>query len=784
MVKLIYVKPIRDIKATKGRVAAVVLMVFFAVMMISMALSLSPHVKNTQKVYFSETKFADVEFYLQNGTEAIKDDLLALDNVRGVETRLVVEGRVILDDGEIVPARFIGVEVGRDLTVNVPAITDGFMITSPTQVMVLQNLISSDLKVGEGIDVSIQGTSEVETFTIQASVTSPEFMVPTGDPDSAFPLPGKFVAVFMSKNQLQSLTNLTINNICVTFEDPALSKETTSSVLEVLSPFGITKVTLQEDNSNYRLLQTSINKMDKMIPFMALMFGLIGFFLVYVTVSKLVMSQKKEIGVLFALGYTKRQVIASYVLYGIVVGLIGGLLGTAIGLLFGNGFATIIWQSISIIALIPAYTIESVIFGPLFGIFIVISSALIPILGVARMTPQEAIHHSDMSNVSGKPSLIESINPRKKKTSVWTLLGLRNVFRSRKRSLVTILSIGMIIGYAGSWLFMLQTMPLFLGDMDSQNWDFRVDLVQPQTEVTLANITGHSEVAYSEFFLQGYCEASHGSSSQNSILIGLDPQTKALGFTFSKGRIVQSGDEVMITSQTSDDLGVGLGDTIELSLPGLTARSYEIVGVFYDLKTNQIYTPLETAQTFFNLQGLYNGMFIQTTTESPTLLSELVYDTNYVGKLTTFDDMSTMNTFLLDLASQMMYGLFFMTLSLAIVFILSVMSINVVERMYEFTLLKSLGYGRGVIWRIISIEVFFIGLFAGILAIPFLSVFSDITGWLLEQMLFELPVEFSWVVAIGVFLISVLLITLSGYQPSRTVDKANLVNGLKERDLG
>ncbi len=55
---------------------------------------------------------------------------------------------------------------------------------------------------------------------------------------------------------------------------------------------------------------------------------------------------------------------------------------------------------------------------------------------------------------------------------------------------------------------------------------------------------------------------------------------------------------------------------------------------------------------------------------------------------------------------------------------------------------------------------------------------------IIAAILFEFPIVFSWTVTIKTFVIAILFITLSGFYPTRILDKTTLVDGLEERDMG
>ncbi|MBL8956480.1 MAG: FtsX-like permease family protein [Myxococcaceae bacterium] len=144
---------------------------------------------------------------------------------------------------------------------------------------------------------------------------------------------------------------------------------------------------------------------------------LVGVFLVYNTVAIGVVQRRREIGVLRALGATKRRIRALFALEAVVLGALGSLLGIPLGTLLAKGTVSAVSDSISSIyvqvnATSVTFTPFEMIVGVALGIGGSLFAALRPAFVASQVQPVEALRKdmaSGAANVSSFATIVGAL---------------------------------------------------------------------------------------------------------------------------------------------------------------------------------------------------------------------------------------------------------------------------------------------------------------------------------------------------------------------------------------
>ncbi len=126
----------------------------------------------------------------------------------------------------------------------------------------------------------------------------------------------------------------------------------------------------------------------------------VGLFLVYNTATVAVLARREEVGMLRALGVTRRQVLGLFLGEAVIMGLAGTLVGLGLGrvladLAVGVTGATVSTLYIATAAAPPALTLAHVVLAFAIGLPLSLLAALVPSLEASRVPPTAAMRGSD-----------------------------------------------------------------------------------------------------------------------------------------------------------------------------------------------------------------------------------------------------------------------------------------------------------------------------------------------------------------------------------------------------
>ncbi|MEY2349547.1 ABC transporter permease [Lentilactobacillus buchneri] len=170
-----------------------------------------------------------------------------------------------------------------------------------------------------------------------------------------------------------------------------------------------------------------------------------GFFLfiavliTFTTISRMIEKNRREIGLMRALGYTKGFISMKYVIYSILAGILGSIAGGVLGTLtlpkfifsmLGNNNLT------HYVGVIPwAFIVEALVAG----LIATLGSAAVVLIINLREKPTELMR--ERAPKAGKRILLERIKPLWNRMNFNQKVSYRNLFRYKTRMIMTIVGI-------------------------------------------------------------------------------------------------------------------------------------------------------------------------------------------------------------------------------------------------------------------------------------------------------------------------------------------------------
>ena len=170
-----------------------------------------------------------------------------------------------------------------------------------------------------------------------------------------------------------------------------------------------------------------------------------GFFLfiavliTFTTISRMIEKNRREIGLMRALGYTKGVISMKYVIYSLLAGMLGSLIGGVAGMLTLPKFIFNMLSNNNLthyVGVIPwGYLIEVLVAG----LTATLGSAAVVLIVNLREKPTDLMR--ERAPKAGKRILLERIKPLWRRLSFNQKVSYRNLFRYKGRMIMTIVGI-------------------------------------------------------------------------------------------------------------------------------------------------------------------------------------------------------------------------------------------------------------------------------------------------------------------------------------------------------
>ena len=513
------------------------------------------------------------------------------------------------------------------------------------------------------------------------------------------------------------------------------------------------------------------NSIDALAKIFPVFFFAVAALVCLTTMTRMVDEQRINIGTLKGLGYKTSQISKKYILYALIACLTGSILGLAIGF---SVFPTVIFFAYGMM-----YSIENIVYVFSIPIAIGITSlALIIITLSAYMACRKelketpAILMRPKAPKSGKRILLERVPFIWNRFSFISKVTVRNIFRYKKRFLMTVLGIagctaliltGFGIKDSIEMILTGQYGTLFKYDMSLV---IQSDMTDKQIYELRKNLSDIDEINKYEFFSYENGDIKVNNTTKEITIVVPENLKKMDKFIHLQDRKTQNPIElnnkgIVLTEKIARDLGVKAGDEIELINSDDKKAKIKVSHITENYISHYAYISPENYIKLFEKDLDFNrviGILNNPSVKIEDKLSKKLFDIETVDGITfnTASKETFHNTI-----KNLNYVVLIMIISagaLAFVVLYNLTNVNISERIREIATIKVLGfydkevsayiYRENIILTIIGTVV---GLGLGTILHKFIMVTVEI-----QSMMFGRVIDIS-----SYFIAAVLTIVLS-----------------------
>lgn len=621
-----------------------------------------------------------------------------------------------------------------------------------------------------------QRESEINTYKEQAYGLIDDYLIQIDNSERE-----------INENQIELDNNREeFNNEIKEAEDEIIEAREEVSNIEHPSLYVLSR----DDNTGYNGFVQDTQSIENIGRVFPIIFFVIATLISLNSMTRMVEEQRQQIGTLKALGYTKLQISFKYIMYAALATVIGGILGMSIGFYL---IPKVIWMMYEMMYTIPNFVVEFNFEAGALGLWF----AIICIVGATiytcykELNEKPAILMRPKAPKLGKRVLLERIPFIWNRFNFTTKVTLRNMFRYKKRFLMTIIGIlgctALILAGFGLKDSITSVIGNQYGEIFSYNYMIGLKSSLSDDEISKFNneISNRDDV---ELSVKSYLSTTtiiSGDVSEDVQIIVTDSKEdlySIVNLVDLDGNKVELDDStICITDKAAELLNVNEGDTV--TLENSDGELVEIkVG---KIVKNYVYHYAYMSKDLYNnLIGEYktNTIIVKNNEFGLNNLDEFSKDIMADSRVSSLTDIETMKGMISDMMESLNYVVWVLIISsglLAFVVLYNLSNVNISERIRELATIKVLGFYDNEVYNYISKETtiltfigIILGLFGGVALTSFILKTCEIN--VLRFVTLIHPISYIYAA-----LITILFTLIVNFVTYFALKKINMIESLK-----
>jgi putative ABC transport system permease protein len=504
------------------------------------------------------------------------------------------------------------------------------------------------------------------------------------------------------------------------------------------------------DNPGYSGFEDNANRINSISLTLTSFLFLVAALVCLTTMTRMVEEQRLQLGTFKALGYGRAAVMFKYLFYAVTVGLVGGLVGSAIGFAV---LPKIVWNAYTMLYTMDALQINVTAWAAAIGIggglLATVAATVAAIWNDMRIPAANLMRPK--APKAGKRVLLERVSPIWKRLSFSYKVTARNLFRNKKRFVMT------IIGVAGCAALLLTGFGIRDSIGSMVNLQFG-EITHSQITVYIDEPSSHeadtpinkllSKDGKFAYYQEQDVKVTHGKLNNTGMPteVFVPEDMNTLG-SFIDMRERRSGDKVafppvksgnipdgipvaVVTEKLANELDVSEGDVIMVGFPGAKKHEIGVSGICENYLYNYVYMTHEGYELAFGNVPEYSSILLNLAAGSDAAdaavdgdytkeLEEIVGTEGVRSAISVTQLRSIMDDVVTSL-NAIVYVVLALAGLLALIVLYNLSNINITERERELATLRVLGFNKKEISAYVSRESIIltvisilIGLFAG-----------------------------------------------------------------------
>jgi putative ABC transport system permease protein len=575
---------------------------------------------------YRESHFADHYFDVLSAPRILAATLRAVPGILDVTPRINLSVKILRNSAARDAGRLISCENRPDIGINRVKVLEGRYVEQsgsiePEAMIDRQYSFTHDIHPGDRIEVLAKGRRTM--LKIVGVCTGPELLHKKKS-SLEFPGWGGLGIILTDTETAQSIFGSPgeVNQFLVLMVPGGEALETTDKISRILRNYGLKGDYPQKDHPSHRYIHSQIQTLNLIVNLLPPWIFVAALLMQALLIHRMVRGERRQIGILKALGYNSRSIILIYAIPPLII----GILGAAVGILGGCGLTALLSALFARAIDIPVdgwgINLPLMLKTVLISMAVPLSAGVFSLREIARVDPAAAFR-IELPPVQ-KQTAVERILPFWRALSGGWKMSLRSISRNPGRFVSVALGIIICLSVLLVTLRFSDSRDAMLKRhfVDENRYDFLVKLSSPLHETDLSYWARWPEVTGMEGSIEipvklfRHNSTETGLRVRNEVIVGLDPLGSFQKVYDQNRRVLEiPQDGIILSSLAADELGLSTGNRVIVEINGengLTRRSTLLVRAISELNIGgHSIVSIEQASELLGSRNLVNAIMLQ-----------------------------------------------------------------------------------------------------------------------------------------------------------------------------
>ncbi len=694
-----------------AQVGAIILVLALGIMMFSGPLHAQRDLRGSIQDVYRLTRYEDFSVGFASAPDSAAGRVSAVPNVEAAQGRLSRDLLATVK-GRSLTIRVISIPDEGLPSVNSLLIEEGSFRRLTGASCVVEHHLATEFALRSGDEVSLNAPTGTTRLEVVGSVVSPEYLRLVRNRSEYVSDPALFGVVFARYSTVAGMLEAdgTISQVAVRVRDRSELRSTMDLAARLLAGYGINSVQEGGNEPSAVTLDLEIGDIGKLAVFFSLLLLAVAALALYITMTRIVLSQQREIGITRALGYRGKTLVGHYLGYGAVLGLAGGVLGVAAGYGLSRLF-------IGVYAGVFGLPLVKSFFHPLIGLagltaalVFAVAGSIIPARHAVRMRPAEAIRTEAGLALGFAPGPAGSRPAARSRLPARLRFPLRNLSRNRRRTVLTCLGVAgticLLVTATGGKDSMDRSVDKYLNGV--LRWSVAAAWQGgPAPGGTLERVKAMGGVLAAEPAIDIPGVIGFEGKSTDVQVQALEPDSRMHGIYPAGGRQTPGAAELVLNRAITRKLPLRPGDIVSLSTAA-GSLPFRVAGFVSEPIGGVCYADLGYIQGLVaratGIEGAYNVVLVRTAPARAERVAGELRKLAAVSEVVTKRSIARISEELIGAIRSLLVLFYVLAFAMGFATLFSMTTVNLLERSREVATMRTLGAGRGFIFSQVTVE--------------------------------------------------------------------------------